>query len=391
MGGLESMPQMWKKGAPAKTPVLQQEQINQAVQARIVQHHYVRAQVHTIQSNGASLLDETVNQLRKRLEFSSLDNYQLGQIYRRMTASLQAADLTINFRASSWFMQPNLYDSYTQMYERGVRNVGTDSKPDYQMRLSDPSGFNDPKTRVRADDGATFTYGMQVLPKVKAVPYNQQYDPASSKHQAIAKQFQYDGLRRVMMPGAMKQVNVSGDEVSGEMPLEEFAADNKHFNPKSRQVFAAVNYGRRPHGASTFYGNSYIVLQPKLMTNAIFFGCDTFNRQALVTAAHQISFNLLGGVYSKALPVLQADLIKACLGTGRLPDTEDGKLLLEAHLFQPLTFMGNIKAMYISRLDEGTKQQLGRESWTTIKANATKFLEKWVPGSPRKAFIDSDS
>ncbi|HXR91596.1 MAG TPA: hypothetical protein VN750_15090 [Steroidobacteraceae bacterium] len=45
----------------------------------------------------------------------------LQDAFVHMTARLQSAQLTINLEAPRWFMQPNNFDSYTQMYERGVR------------------------------------------------------------------------------------------------------------------------------------------------------------------------------------------------------------------------------------------------------------------------------
>lgn len=51
---------------------------------------------------------------------------------------------------------------------------------------------------------------------------------------------------------------------------EELEASNPYFNPWSKQIFAALNYGRRPHGATVTYGRSYLVLNLKFKTNAIY-------------------------------------------------------------------------------------------------------------------------
>ena len=353
----------WTTGVPQKKPILQQEETTQVAQAKVVQHHYVRAQLHTIEANAEQLIHETINALRARHDFGNLSDNALQRAYQRMTQSLQKAEICINFKASSWFIQPNNYDSYTQMYERGVRNIDAPGGKLYpEMRLAD-NEINNAKMRVFADDLVTFPPHMR--------EGGEKYKPIDPK---------FGGIGRVMVPGTME--NVEG--------TDEYRSGNQHFNPKSKQVFAALNYGRRPHGACTSYGNSRLVLEPKLMTNMIFFACDTFYyRTENVSAEHQICFALLGAIYGKASPRLREELFKACLGNLQLPDTGDGHFLIEGHLFEPLTFAGNIKAMYVSRLDEGTGVPLAMGPWATIKANATKFHEKFIPGRPQNAFMDT--
>jgi hypothetical protein len=354
----------WTTGVPQKKPVLQQEETTQVAQAKVVQHHYVRAQIHTIEANAEPLIGETLNALRGRPNFGNLSDNHLNLAYQRMTTSLQKAEICINFKASKWFMEPNNYDSYTQMYERGVRNINAPGeKPNPEMRLAD-NEINNAKMRVLADDMVTFP------PHMRAGG-NNMYQPIDRK---------FGGIGRVMVPGTMEKVE----------GRDEYRSTNPHFNPKAKQVFAALNYGRRPHGASTGYRNSRLVLEPKLMTNMIFFACDTFYyRTENVSAEHQICFSLLGAIYGKASPTLREELFKACLGNLLLPDTADSHLLVEGHLFEPLTFAGNIQAMYVSRLDEKTSAPLANGPWATIKANATKFLEKFISGRPQKAFMDT--
>lgn len=352
----------WTAGVPQKKPILQEKEITQVAQAKVVQHHYVRAQVRTIEGNAESVIADTLNALRARAEYAKFSDNQLYPVFQRMTTSLQNAEICINFKASKWFMQPNNYDSYTQMYERGVRNIDAPGGKVPEMRLADDD-INDAKMRVIADDIVTFPPHMR--------EGGNKYKPMDAK---------WGGMGRVMMPGNMQKVEGA----------DEYRNTNPHFNPKSKQVFAALNYGRRPHGASTGYGYSYLVLKRKLMTNMIFFACDTFNyRTQNVSAEHQISFLLLGALYGKASPLLREDLFKSCVANFKLPDTGNSLLLVEGHLFEPLKFEGNIEAMHVSRLDDKTGVPLANGPWAMIKANATKFHEKFISGRPQNAFIDT--
>jgi hypothetical protein len=235
----------WTPGVPQKKAALQQDEITQVAQAKVVQHHFVRSQIQIIEANADSLIRHTLDALRLRQGNDLLSNNALFPIFQQMTTSLQKADLTINFKASSWFMEPNNYDSYTQMYERAVRNINAPGeKPAYEMRIPD-SPLNPPKMRVLADDAVTFPAHMR-----EGQQMNKGID-----------QKQYGGMGRVMTPGLVQKLPGT----------DEYVGENPHFNPRSKQVFAALNYGRRPHGASTAYGYSRLVLEPKLMTNMIFF------------------------------------------------------------------------------------------------------------------------
>ena len=355
----------WSPVTPKKTPVLQQNEIVQTAQAKVVQHHYVRAQVHTINADHEALILKTFDALRERPEYSKSSNAELVDVFRRMTKRLQEAEICINFKASSWFMNPNNYESYTQMYERAVRNVADDGQsPVHQMRLkNDP--INDAKMRVLADDTVTF-------------PPHMRQD--QNKYKAIDPKSPYGAIGRVMTPGVVTNLNGT----------DEWVGDNPFFNPKSKQVFAALNYGRRPHGACTAYGNSRLVLNPKLMVNLIYFAGDTFYYRAMnVSAEHQISYRLLAAIYAKTAGAFREDLYKSCILNQSLPDTGDGHLLMEAHLFEPLRFAGNLSAMYISRLDEKTGKPLPLDAWSKIKINATNFHNKFILGLPQKDFIDS--
>ena len=135
-----------------------------------------------------------------------------------------------------------------------------------QMRLKGDA-LNPAPLRAAADDKVTFRKDMMSGGKFKAA---------------------FGGLGRVMSPGTLAAPTVDAKDC-------EFVASNPYFNPKSKQVFAALNYGCRPHGSTVTYGHSYMVLNPKFKTNAIYFGGDTFGVTAglNVAADDQISYDLL--------------------------------------------------------------------------------------------------
>ncbi len=342
----------WTTGVKPTSPTSQLSDKLQRVQANVVQHHYVRSELVDINNRKkAGLIQETLAGLSQTPQGRSCTQAQLMEGFKHMTKRLQTASLTINFKATSWFMTPNNYDSYTQMYERAVRTVNAPGQAPYQqMRLkSDP--LNPAKTRAAADDKVTF--------RKDVMSSGGAFAPA------------YGGMGRVMSPGALNTPTV--DAQAGE-----YEASNPFFNPKSKQIFAAVNYGRRPHGSVTTYGYSYMVLNPRFKTNAIYFAGDTFgvNSGLKVSADDQVSYDLLGAIYGKANDIMRKDLYRSCILDGALADANTSSevlLLLEAHLFEPLTFSGNLEAIFISGKDELAGQAVTGADWQTIQTNARAF------------------
>lgn len=355
-------PGSWRAGVKPTAANSQLSEKMERVQARVVQHHYVRSQLHDINvRKGASLIKETLAALRETPQGKKCTEAQLMEGFEHMTKRLQTAEMTINFKGPSWFMTENKYDSYTQMYERAVREVTPPGQtPVKQMRLKDDP-LNPATTRAATDDKVTFRKDMMSGDKFKAA---------------------FGGLGRVMSPGALKAP--TADARDGE-----FEASNPFFNPKSKQVFAALNYGRRPHGSAITYGHSYMVLNRKFKTNAIYFAGDTFsfNMGAKVSADDQISYDLLGAIYGKANMHLRRDLYASCIHDGTLRDAkmaaDELDLLLEGHLFEPLTFAGNLEAIYISGKDKysptgksADARPITGTEWQTIQINARKFAVK---------------
>ena len=161
--------------------------------------------------------------------------------------------------------------------------------------------------------------------------------------------------------------NVKGKELH---PLKMAQADkdlarsqNPYFNPKTKQVFAGLNYARRPHGSNIDYGTSHLVLHDKFKVNAVYFGGDTFFDHK--DASKQAAFGTLGALVAWADPSLLGEIIRSCYQGGMLGDTTNPKLLIEGHIFSELPFAGNITTIY-----------LDAAAHSEIHNNARKFATK---------------
>lgn len=365
------MSPVWKKATPGKSPTADQQHAG----ARVVQHHFVRSQLRHINTYGRDdLVRQTLEAIRAHAPGGSRAKQEhLEDGFEHMTRRLQTADLTINLEAPSWFLQPNPYDTYTQMYERATqRKTGPGGREMLQPMVLKDVGKNPADVRVNADERATF--------------------PQHMLTSGGAFKREFGGIGRMMSPGGLKQVGTT-DKGQGL-----YNAVNPHFNPHSKQVFAALNYGRRPHGACIDYGHSYLVLSEKFKTDAIYFAGDTFFASdkaqqmaagapagflSQVSAAHQVSYQLLGAVYAFASNDLKEALGQSCLWDMTLNDTSDAGLLLEAHLFQGLAFRGGAVSLHISRKDNPRDQNgnpgsnpLTASEWQAIVINARSFASK---------------
>lgn len=316
-----ALSKQWKKTQPCES----------------VQKAYTNSRTHDINVNhGAGL--------RAQAE------YILGgsEAYDRLTQVLQSRDLTINIKASNWFSSPNLYESYTQMYERAI------DKHTGEMILTD-TAVNKATDRAMVDDNVTFPADWHQSP----LPQNLQKRTGGSG--GLDPRFQPSNDR---IMGRLK----TGDLVESQQGSGQFKSTNKLFNPKTKQVFAALNYGRRPHGSSTYYGLSYFVLKPDLKVNAIYFPCDTFC--AGTGAQHQVTYQTLGAIVVHAFADMSQTIWNACMENMRLPDTDDMNYLLEAHIFEKIPFTA-MSRLYLCVSD------LDPRKATTILQNAHHFCKRW--------------
>jgi hypothetical protein len=129
---------------------------------------------------------------------------------------------------------------------------------------------------------------------------------------------------------------------------------NKRFNPKTKQVFAALNYARRPHGSSTFYGDGFLILSDKLKVNAMYYPGDTFALPEEDTST-QVAYGVLGTIIAYANnPKLREAIIKSCYLEASLGDSDQGYDLLEAHVFDKISFRKHLKSVCIPIRYRGT-------------------------------------
>jgi hypothetical protein len=355
----------WTSAKPSG-PLSDQSSSTASAGARVVQHHYVRAELRQINTHGRNrLLTEAFTALKLCTpKLATAGDKKLMEAFDHMTRRLQQANLTINFQALAWFAKPNPYESYTQMYERAIKSFGEggDGKVAHMVMKGD--SLNPATTRANADDRATFGSFM------------------TKKDGSFKPEF--GGIGRMMSPGGLKQ---TGTDKSGNA---EYVASNPYFNPKAKQVFAALDYGRRPHGSCIYYGKSMMVLNEKLKTNAIFFAGDTFfasdeatkmtkglppGSVARVGADHQVSYELLGALLPFAGPKLRQELVTSCLLDALLKDTAEAELLVEAHLFEPILFKSAVDKMFVV-LEDKDGNQLDKETRKAVQANADDFCKR---------------
>jgi len=171
----------WNRAAVPTTNITDQSARVRSVQAGVVQHHYVRTELRDINvRKGDALVEATLAALQQTLQGRKCTRSQLLHGCHTMTSRLQLADLTRNIMSTKWFMTPNDYPSYTQMYERAVRTVNAPGGPVQQMRMTNGDTKNHTHLRIGADSKATFPSDMM---------NGGRFDP------------KFGGIGRVMNPG----------------------------------------------------------------------------------------------------------------------------------------------------------------------------------------------
>ncbi|HEU5458419.1 MAG TPA: hypothetical protein VFU68_07355 [Terracidiphilus sp.] len=325
--------------------------------ARVVQHHFVNARVSELnRSEGPQLRKDTIELFRNdetlapRLKGYSASKKQAycEDAFDRLTRILQSRQLTINFHADRWFTKENTYETYAQMYERGIKNG--------RMILDDSDDDNPAEVRTAADDRVTFPkhWSAAAAPSHRGLMPGAVQSPKAIMNRMMAG--------RKIVPYGGDTTGVLNPVPNTDSKSRGYESPNPRFDPRTKQVFAGVNYGRRPHGSSTNYGNSYIVLNPNLGVDAIYFPSDTFD---LPGANKQVSYQLLAAIYFKAGKHMRQEIVKSCFDGNRLPDSANGKDLMEAHIFQPVRFSSHVTEMYLETSPPG------------IMRNAKRFCDKW--------------
>jgi hypothetical protein len=319
--------------------------------AGLVKQHFIKARQEELARRNPGLQHKVAEVLINHNSLKHLklkmkgDKWSsaLTKVYGRINKALQSRELTINFEADNWFTTENTYEGYAQMYERSMGPGGA------KFLTGDIK--NPANTRARVDDKVTLPASWQT----QAAPAVRGLRPGVQRGQRLVNQMQFG-----------KQGAVAGFEAK-----DKVESKNPYFNPKTKQVFAALNYGQRKHGSSMIYGDCQLILHDRFKANAFYYGRDTFTLEAWgKDTGAQCAYGMLAAVIADAHTDMQGDIIKSCYFGTVLGDNSEGSTaesyLLEAHLFEPLTFSGNIKAIKLASKYMGSR----------LITNAHKFATK---------------
>jgi hypothetical protein len=303
-------------------------------------------------------VDEVLIELARK---NGITNLNVHTVYNHIHARLQESPLTINLEAGSWFLDgPNTYQTYATMYQKAYK--------DGVMVLKDAPKGNGVFARTKADDIVTLPEEWRDAKR--SSKKKQIWDAMSVTGGATANQRGYQAQKRqydVKDEGKSLQRVDANDKTKG------YITTNRKFNPHTKQVFAALNYGPRAQGSSTYYGYSYLILKPALKESAIYFAQDTFGIEmkyhwtALYT---QVTYETVGAVLAYAPDNLLDDVWKSCYEDQTVEDTESAERLLEAHLFQELRFDRDVESLVLSRKRQSDEKPFSTDEWNSIKENA---------------------
>lgn len=313
--------------------------------------------------------DEKIDAVRTKIEAFQKANNIAGDwltVYRRISSSLQAAPLTINIDAAKWFSGRNTFAAYAQMYERARRTPGSGGGV-----LMEDDRLNPADVRMRADDQITFPDSWGRAHKF-------------SQRRAIWKSMNATGSGTskggAMVDGnTIKQVGGTTSNFTPGNPRT-FTTTNDKFDPKTKQVFAALNYGRRVHGACVDYGYSHLVLKSELKVRAMYYPTDTFYLAALdkVGLKGQESFETIGAVIRYRKGAYEQSFFDACYFNKMLGDNSKGEDLIEAHLFQEVVMNRDVQELALSRLQKANDAvaPYSETEWETVLGNAREWCQR---------------
>ncbi|WP_421989224.1 hypothetical protein [Roseococcus sp.] len=280
----------------------------QAISARVVMHHFARSEVRHLDKREAQLHAQVVAKLHTMPEFANMPDAQIADVIKNMARSMQSAALTINFPTVGWFDRPNHYRVYKQMYERGDEMATADDGT--RERIVKGNSSNKAGQRDAVDTRVSFA------PNVNT--------PGMA------------GVKRFMQTGG-------GEIRSG----TNVTVPNAQFNSKARQVFAALNYGRRPSGATTAYGPHYFVLKERFKANAIYYMGDTFTPG--MDHNSRITYGFLPALLLYASKDALQDIINSTYRSMTLRDMELADRMVEAHIYDRIIFSEAVEEMVINR------------------------------------------
>ena len=249
--------------------------------ANIVQQHYVETRLDELEAIRLPAMKTALEVLEAMLlaklppnkRPKKIPSKELLRIYKAIERNLQSGELTVNFKCETWFMDDNPYNTYTQMYQRAMEGK--------QMVLRD-TPMNNADFRANADNAVTFPKSWQRAQPPAPRGLRPGLSPGTQSPDRIQKQMDTGPLVDIGKPG--------------ELPA--WLAGNSHFNPDTKQVFLALNYGRRPHGSSINYGYSYFVTKSELAPKCFYYAQDTFMRakNGVDAGVIQVPYNNLGAI-----------------------------------------------------------------------------------------------
>ncbi len=330
----------------------------------LVQQQYLETRLEELEARRKigreAALEVLKEMLQQKLPFNLKLNppfKELMRVYNAIERNLQSADLTINFMCETWFSNENPYDTYTQMYQRAVEG---------QTMVLRDTAQNQADLRAMVDNAITFPKSWQ---GTQAPPVQRGLMPGRQSP---------DRIQRQMDTGALKSIQKPGEKLGA------FLAGNKHFNPNTKQVFLALNYGRRRYGSAFNYGYSHFVAKASLKAKCLYYAQDTFGyakktakgkRIRVDAGAIQFSYDNLGALlYANGDPYLQEAIFDSCYKGRVLEDpisTVCSKYLVEAHHFGELNFREHVDYMVIS-----PRGLSDLALWPRIVENANTFCRR---------------
>jgi hypothetical protein len=323
--------------------------------AGLVQQHFVKRRLAELTRIAPKMDARVRKRIIKALALDPDDSVEWVAAYDKINATMQSRHLTINFEEDKWFSTENTYDSYTQMYERST--MVSDPTTGKKKLLLEGNSKNPTAMRAAADDKVTFPANWDIQNTGPA----RGLAPGVQSGRRLMNQMAFGTHKAHTLP---KPGGKAGETIDGVIP------DAPYFNPKTKQLFAALNHGRRPHGSTVYYGSSHLVLADKFRANALYFMGDTFGVQALSRnpGAQAVPFSNVAAVVGgdSVHDNVAIKLIQAVYADQMMPDELGSDSLVEAHLFEPLPFHKNITEVVISTMD----------TTSDIVKNARKFAHK---------------
>ena len=293
-------------------------------------------------------------------------------VYQEITGKLQSAALTINLNSRGWFGSQNTYDEYATTYKLNIKSGADAGNPggkrqaigdQYKAGMAKTADNikEDANARLIADQQATLSEDWKTAGR-----FTQRKRIYKAMSATDGKDF--DGLTATDIS---KLNDVGGRDADGTGIL----IDNKKFKVSSKQIFAALNYGRRLNGSNITYGGSYLKLNDKLKRRAIYFPSDTFSIGRTPLFTKQCTYETLGVVMGYCGVDMLTDIWAGCFSGFTCENTADPYKLLEAHIFDKVKMNRDVEALYLSPLQADGSIAAGAE-WNTIKLHASDWCTR---------------